>query len=177
MRDFSKTNLSGIHHWRIFWSSYRTLAWVRFEPATTEFRSDALTDWVIRPWVQLALRAKFVQLLQIHRLFRVTFYFSCFTFVSRHVLFYSKFSVGNHMSVAKWADTYGMHMHNWQIFWSSYRKLTWVGFEPMTTEFRSNPLSFQAMSSTRIQSQLFTATPISLFVQSHISFRLFCLRQ
>ena len=34
-----------------------------FEPTTTEFRSDALTDRAIRPWVQLALRANFVQLL------------------------------------------------------------------------------------------------------------------
>ena len=45
-----------IYHWRILWSSYRKLAWVGFEPMTTEFRSDALTDWAIRPWVQLALR-------------------------------------------------------------------------------------------------------------------------
>ena len=67
----------GIHHWRILWSSYRKLAWVRFEPTTTEFRSDALTDWVIRPWVQLALRANFVQLLQFHGLFTVTFHFGC----------------------------------------------------------------------------------------------------
>ena len=34
----------GIHHWRIFRSSYRKLAWVGFEPTATEFRSDALTD-------------------------------------------------------------------------------------------------------------------------------------
>ena len=45
----------GIHHRRILWSSYRKLAWVGFEPTTTEFHSDALTDWAIRPWVQLAL--------------------------------------------------------------------------------------------------------------------------
>ena len=42
----------GIHHGRILWSSYRKLAWVGFEPTTTEFRSDALADWAIRPWVQ-----------------------------------------------------------------------------------------------------------------------------
>ena len=48
-----------IHHWKIFRSSYRKLAWVGFEPKTTEFRSDALTDWAIRPWVQLALRVNF----------------------------------------------------------------------------------------------------------------------
>ena len=51
---------------RFFWNSYRKLAWVRVEPTTTEFRSDALTDWAIMPWVQLALRANFVQLLSIY---------------------------------------------------------------------------------------------------------------
>ena len=65
----------GIHHWRILWSSYRKLAWVGFEPTTTEFRSEALTDRAIRPWVQLTLRANFVQPLQFHGLFSVTFHF------------------------------------------------------------------------------------------------------
>ena len=64
----------GIHHRRILWSSYRKLAWVGFEPTTTEFRSDALSDWAIRPWVQLALRANFLQLLQFHHFFSVTFH-------------------------------------------------------------------------------------------------------
>ena len=31
----------------ILWSSYKTLAWVGLEPTTTEFHSDALTDWAI----------------------------------------------------------------------------------------------------------------------------------
>ena len=31
------------------------------------------------------------------------------------------------MSVAEWADTYGIQ--HWQILWSSYRKMAWVGFE------------------------------------------------
>ena len=65
----------GIHHCRIIWSSYRKLAWVGFESTTYEFRSDALTDWAIRPWFQLALRANCVQLLQFNRLFSATFHF------------------------------------------------------------------------------------------------------
>ena len=65
----------GIHHWRILWSSYRKLAWVEFEPTTTEFCSDTLTNWAIRPRVQLVLRAIFVQLLQFHCLFSVRFLF------------------------------------------------------------------------------------------------------
>ena len=32
---------------------------MEFEPTTTEFHSDALIDWAIRPQVQLALRANF----------------------------------------------------------------------------------------------------------------------
>ena len=39
------TDIHGIHHWMILRISYRKLAWVGFEPATTEFSSDALTDW------------------------------------------------------------------------------------------------------------------------------------
>ena len=65
-----------LHHWRILWSSYRKLSWLGFEPMTTEFCWDTLTNWAVRPWVQLALRANFVQLLQFHCLFSVRFHFS-----------------------------------------------------------------------------------------------------
>ena len=48
------------------------------EPMTTDFRSDALTDRALRPWVQLEFRAKFIQLHQFHRLFSVQFHYgSC----------------------------------------------------------------------------------------------------
>ena len=75
-----------IHHWRIIWSSYKKLAWVGFEPTTTEFRSDAPTDWAIRPWVVLALSANFVQL---HSFIvcSVSNFISAITFVSCHVYF------------------------------------------------------------------------------------------
>ena len=69
--------IHGIYHWWVLWNSYRKLAWVGFEPTTTEFRSDALTDWAIRLWVQLALRTNFVEQLQFDRLFSVTFHFGC----------------------------------------------------------------------------------------------------
>ena len=49
-----------------FWSSDKKVAWMVFEPKTTEFRSDALTNWAIKPRVQLELRANFVHLLQFH---------------------------------------------------------------------------------------------------------------
>ena len=125
----------GIHDWRIIWSRYRKLAWVGFEPTTTEFHSDALTVWAIRPWVQLALRANFVELLEFHRLFSVTFHFSyCLRQSPR--LFESKFFGGNHMSVAESLDTYGVN--HWRIIWSSYRKLAWVGFGTTTTEIGSD---------------------------------------
>ena len=95
--------------WRILWSSYRKLAWVGFESRTTEFRSSALTDWAIRPWIQFVLRASFVELLQFHRSFSVTFHFDYFLRQSPP-LFEWKVSWGNHMSVAEWAGTYGIHM-------------------------------------------------------------------
>ena len=73
-RPYAETkNIYGTQHWRILWSSYRKLAWVGFEPTTTEFHSEALTNWAIRPWVQLALRANFLQPLQFHCLFSVKY--------------------------------------------------------------------------------------------------------
>ena len=55
------TVIYGIHHWRILWINYRNLAWVGFDPRTTEFHSGALTDWGIRSRVQLALTVDFLQ--------------------------------------------------------------------------------------------------------------------
>ena len=71
-----------------------------------EFHLDTVTDWAIKPWVQVALRANFVELLQWDRLFRVIFHFGhC---LDQSPYFFSlEFSWGNHMSVAEWADTYG----------------------------------------------------------------------
>ena len=109
-----------------------------FESTTTEFRSDTLTDWAIRPWVQLALSANFLQLLQFHGLFSVTFHFD-YCLRQSPCLFSSSFCWGNHISVAEWVDTY--RIHHWRILWSGYRKLAWVGFEPTTSEFRSDALT------------------------------------
>ena len=78
-------------YWQILWSSYRKLTRVGFEPSTTKFRSDALIDGAVRSWVQLAPRANFIQPLQFHCLFSVTFHFGCFAFVSRHVYFNRSF--------------------------------------------------------------------------------------
>ena len=66
----------GIHSWWILWSSYKTLVWVGFEPTTTEFHSEALTDWAIMLWIQLEVRANFEQLIQFHPLFSVKFHFA-----------------------------------------------------------------------------------------------------
>ena len=55
----------------ILWSSYRVgltrMIW------TYDHRSDVLTDWAMRPWIQLALRANFVQPLQFHNQCQVSF--------------------------------------------------------------------------------------------------------
>ena len=95
----------------IIYIKYINIKWffeVGFEPTTTEFRSDALTDWAIRPRVQLALRANVVQPLQFHGLFSVAFHFGYYFGQSPRFL-KSKFCWGNHMSVAEWVETYGIH--------------------------------------------------------------------
>ena len=104
-----------------------------FEPMITEFRSDALTDWAIRPWVQLAFRANFVQLLQFHLSVQFSHFISATVFVSRHICF--KWKLAQVITlVAERIDTYSIH--DWRIFRSSYRKLSWVRFEPATPKFR-----------------------------------------
>ena len=114
-----------IHHWRIFKSSYRKLGWVGFEPTTTEFCPYALTDRAIRPWVELALRANFVQLLQFHIFAQCSHSILTSAFVNRHVCF--KRNLAQVITlVAEWINTYGIY--HWRIFRSSYRKMTWVGF-------------------------------------------------
>ena len=58
------------------------------------------------------------------------------------------------MIAAEWADTYGID--HWQIYWSSYRKLVWEGFEHTTIKFHFNLLSYHAMSSIRTQEILYS---------------------
>ena len=68
----------------------------------------------------------------------------------------------NHMSVAEWPDTYGIH--HWQIVRNSYRILTWswTWTDDHWILLRCfNQLSYQVMSSYRTQNHLCTATPIS----------------
>ena len=48
-----------------------------FELTTTKFRLDSVTNWAIEPWVQLALRANFIQLPQFDLLLSVIFNFDC----------------------------------------------------------------------------------------------------
>ena len=109
-----------------------------FELTTTEMRSDDLIDRAIRPWVQLTLRANFVQLLQFHLFVQCSRLTYVFLFVSRHIYF--KRSVAQIITlVAEWSDTYGIHHR--KIIRSSYRRLAWVGFEPTVTEFRSDALT------------------------------------
>ena len=124
-----------INIWRMFRSSYIKLSWVGFESMTTKFRSDALTNWAIRPWVQLTLRANFVQLLQFNLFAQCSQFILAIAIVSRHIWF--KWNLAKVITlVAEWIDTYGIH--HWKIFGSSYRKLAWVGFELTTTESHSD---------------------------------------
>ena len=58
-------------------------------------------------------------------------------------------------------------IHPWRLFRSCYRKLAWVGIEPMNAEFRLEPqwLGSQTISSTHTHRHLCAATPILPFVQ------------
>ena len=107
----------GIHYWRILRSSYRKLAWVGFEPTTTEFRSDALTNWTIRPWVQLALRPNFVQLLEFHLFVQCSRFISAIVFASRHICF--NWYLAQVITWVQWNEP--IHMisrSNWNILWT-----------------------------------------------------------
>ena len=98
----------GINHWKIFRSGYRKFAWLGFEPTTTEFRWDSLTDWLIKPWVQIALRDNIIQLLQYYLFVEWSRFISVFAFVRRHIC--SKPIVTVIITlVAEWIDTYSIH--------------------------------------------------------------------
>ena len=134
----------GICHWIIFRCSYKKLDLFGFEPKTTEFRSDALTDWAIKPFVQLVLWANFVQLFQIHLFVQWLGFISVFAFASHHICL--KCSLAQVITlVEEWTSTYGVH--HWKIFKRTYRNLAWLGFEPMTIDFRSDALANLALRS------------------------------
>ena len=93
--------------------------------------------------------------------------------VSVYVYIYTHIYTCSYVCIYIYIYIYGVH--HWKILRSSHRKLAWVGFwthDHWIPLRHSNRLSYQAMSSTRTQSQFYTATPISSFVQCHISFRL-----
>ena len=75
---------------------------------TTEIRSDALHNWAITPWVQLALKASFVQLVQFRLLIQFLRYISVFPFVRSHICFKPSLALKITL-VAEWIDTYGIH--------------------------------------------------------------------
>ena len=75
-----------------------------------EIAIESWREWDLNPrpcefrsWVQLALRNRFVQLPQFHRL--ESGFISAISFVSRHVYFNRIFSWDNHMSVMELNDT------------------------------------------------------------------------
>ena len=63
------------------------MVWVGFEPKSTEFSSDLLTNWAMRPLVQLNLRASFVQPLQFYLFVQYSRFISVFGLVNGHICF------------------------------------------------------------------------------------------
>ena len=97
------TDTYGVHHWYIWCSPLIHMvfttegffevaleSWVRLEPTTTEFLSDALTDWAIRPWLQHALTANLYSYSNFI-VCSVSDFISAIAFVSCHVLFSRNF--------------------------------------------------------------------------------------
>ena len=83
------TDRFGIHQWTTLKSTYRKLSWVGFEPTTTEFYSDALTNWAIMSWAQVALRANFLQLSDFSIVFCLVLDFiSAIAFISAYTYLY-----------------------------------------------------------------------------------------
>ena len=104
-----------------------------FEPAATEFRLEAPTDRAIRHWVQLGLRANFVQLLQFQFFVQCSHVISVIVSVSRQIC--SKPNVAQVITlVAEWIDIYGIHhwrnfevaIENWAVWGLSPRPLNSV---------------------------------------------------
>ena len=132
---------------------------------TTEFRSDTLMDWALRPWLQLALRANFVQLLLIHLFVQCSHFVLAIAFVRCHISFMQNLAQVFTFA-AEWIDTYGIQ--HWRIFRSNYRKVAWVGFVSTTTEFRSDTLinwTFKAWVELALRANFLQLLLFHLFVQ------------
>ena len=100
-----------IYHWGKRKLKYFTI-YLWYSPlknSITEFRWGVLTGWVIRSWVQLALRANFVQLLQFHLLFSVRFYFGYCLRRSPHLF---KRSIAEVITWVQWnlVDSYVLYV-------------------------------------------------------------------
>ena len=111
---------------------------MRYEPTTTDFCSEDLSDWAIRPWVQLTLIANFVQLLQFCFSVQYSHFIVTVAFINRHSFF--KLNLAQVITLAvKWL----IHMVfiTEEICRRSYRKLVWVGFKPRTATFHSDALT------------------------------------
>ena len=165
-----------IHHWRILGNSYRKLDWLGRKTTTTDFLSTALTNSVIRPWDQVALRANFVELLQFHLFVQCSRFISASAFVSCRIFF--KQNLAQLIIWVQWNRL--IHMKTTTEGFSEVRveSLSGISTHKQWILLRtSNQLSYLATSSTRTQSKLCTATLISFlslvfkFLFSH------CLRQ
>ena len=93
----------------MLWSRYKKLAWVGFKPTNNEFRSDALSDWATRSWVDTHNSHSHTQsqlwtatpIWPFVHLFSVKFYFGYCLHQSPPCLFEWKFPWGNYISVAE----------------------------------------------------------------------------
>ena len=90
---------------------------------------------------------------------------------SNHYWKYSKIYIYIYVYMYLYCIYIYVYIHHWRIIWSSYRKLAWVGI-PFGS---SNRMSYKAMSSTRIQSQviLLVANMVPFYINTEILLILF----
>ena len=146
-----------------------------FEPTSTQFHSDALTNWAVKPWVELILKANFVQPLQFHIFVWCWYFILAIAFVIYDIYF--KQNLGQVITL--WAE-WLIHM----VF--SIEEFLEVAIESWPWwNLNLQPLNFlqmfwlcyQAMNLTCTRSQLRTATPVSSLC-SVFTFRFsYCIHQ
>ena len=123
----------------IFRSSYRKLALVEFESTTTEFFPDALTNWAIRPCVQLALRANFVQLLLPSSFFQCSDFKLAIASVSHHIHLNPIFAQPTR-TVSWFPFLYCWFKSKWQVFPKLVERLFHITYSKYQIKFAHEKL-------------------------------------
>ena len=104
-------------------------------------------------WVQFALRANIVQLLQFHLYVQCSHFSLAIASVSRHICFKQNLAQVITL-VAKWIDAYGIH--HWRIPRNSYKKLETPLDDCFWLSFISSWYHYRSLSPSQTSNKLIT---------------------